>query len=145
MDEIVDYPFIRTGEANARPALFIRLFREGTNLFQDTTGLIDSGASDCCVPIGYGEILGLNPHSGKERTVRTAKGKSKAYEHTCSIKVWDTSEFFDNKKVVAYEVPNLRILFMPDLTDVLLGVSFVDGKVLTIDYSKQVFSLRAPV
>ncbi len=109
--EIVDYPFIKTGEANARPALIIRLVNPENGLFQDTTGLIDTGASDCCVPISYGDILGLNPNSGKERTVRTAKSTSEAYEHTCSIKVWDTLEFFNGNKphVITLILSNLVI------------------------------------
>jgi len=143
--DIVDYPFIKAGEAKARPALFIRLISPETGLFQDTTGYIDTGATDCCFPIGYAEIIGLNPHSGTERTVITAKSISKAYLHKCTIKVWNTFEFFKDKKVIVYEISNLNILFMPELTDVLLGVSFWDNKVLTIDYSHKIFSLRDPV
>jgi hypothetical protein len=142
---IVDYPFIKAAGAEARPALFIRLISPETGLFQDTKGYIDTGASDCCFPIDYAKIIGLNPQKGKKSIVRTAKNISEAYVHKCTIKVWNTNEFFNDKKVIAYEVPNVNILFMPELMDVLLGVSFWDNKVLTIDYSHKIFSLLDPV
>jgi len=58
------------------------------------------------------------------------------------IKVWDTHEYFKDNKVVVYEVPDIPMLFMPNLTDILLGVSFLNEKVLTIDYHRKVFSMR---
>lgn len=143
--DIVDFPFIKAGEAKARPALFIRLISPETGLFQDTTGYIDTGATDCCVPIGYGAILGLNPHSGQPTEVRTANGKSTAYAHKCVIKVWDTQEFLKDNKILAYTAQNVRVLFMPDLTEILLGVNFLDEMELKINYSSRVFSLVKPV
>ena len=142
--DIVDYPFIKAGEADSRPALFIKLTRAGTEHFQDTLGIIDTGASACCVPIGYASALDLDPYSGVERTVRTAKGTAKAYEHDCGITVWNTHEFFKDNKVVAHKVPSISILFMSDLKDVLLGVSFMNEKVLTINYHRKVFSVHEP-
>jgi hypothetical protein len=141
---IVDYPFIKVGEADSRPAFFIKLTHAGTGYFQDTLGIIDTGASACCVPISYASALALDPYSGVERTVRTAKDTSKAYEHCCGITVWNTHEFFKNNKVVAHEVTNIPILFMPDLKDVLIGVSFMNEKILTIDYHRKVFSVHDP-
>lgn len=140
---IVDFPFIKTGRADSRPALFVRLVGPGGIHFQDTIGLVDTGASSCCVPMGYANILGLDPAAGTSRLVRTANGISKAYEYNtgCEIKVWDTNEYYNDRKVLAYDVLRPSILFMPDLTDVLLGVAFLDEKILTIDYKRKVFSL----
>lgn len=142
--DIVDYPFIKAGEAESRPALFIRLINPSTSRYQETAGLIDTGVYVCCVPMGYAKILDLDPQSGLKRTVRTANGTAKAYEHSCAIKVWNTHEFFKDNRVLVYEITNIPILFMPDLTDVLLGVSFMNDKTLTIDYHRKVFSLRKP-
>ena len=140
--DIVDYPFIKAGAADSRPALFIRLTSPRTGRVQDTTGLIDTGVFGCCVPISYAEILGLAPESDVKRTVRTASGTTTAYEHNCGIKVWDTHEFFKGNKVLVYELSNMRILFMEGLTDILLGIGFLNEKVLTIDYRRKCFSLR---
>lgn len=140
--QIINYPFIKTGEADSRPALFIRLNSASTGCFQDTTGLIDTGASGICVPIGYAEILSLNPSSGVPRLVRTANGTSTAHELNIGIKVWDTHEYYKGKKVLVYEKTDIPVLFMPGLTDILLGVSFLNDKVLSINYDRKVFSLN---
>lgn len=77
-----------------------------------------------------------------ERTVRTAVGKEIAYEHKCGIKVWDSDKLLEhNKKVVAHEAPEIPILFMPTLTDILLGFNFLNKYILGIDYDRKVFWL----
>ncbi|MBA7645368.1 hypothetical protein ES703_53123 [subsurface metagenome] len=142
--KIVDYPFIRAGEADPRPALFVRLISPSDSRGQDSIGIIDTGAYGYCVPAGYAEILGLDPSSGVERIVRTANGKITGYEHNCGLKVWDSDEYLKGNKVLVCEVSEIPVLFLPNLTEILLGVSFLKEKVLTINYNRKVFSLRKP-
>jgi hypothetical protein len=139
---IIDYPFIKAGVAESRPALFIRLICPSSGCFQDSIGLIDTGATGCCVPAHYSKILKLDLTKGLKRDVITANGTNTAYEHKCQIKVWDSNEYFKDKKVLVYEKTEVPVLFTPHLNEILLGVSFLNDKVLTINYGRKVFSLN---
>ena len=103
--------------------------------------LVDTGARQCCVPANFAETLGLDLSSGQKRIVRTASSIADAHEHGCGIKIWNTHEFFKNNKVVVHDVPNIPVYFVTGLKDILLGVSFLNEYVLTIDYHRKVFSL----
>ena len=86
-----EYPFLKAGEANSRPALFITVTCASTGRFQDTIGLIDPSASSCCVPMGFAEVLGLDLIAGKRKAITTASGVTEAYEHECGVKIWNTN------------------------------------------------------
>ncbi len=137
----VKFPFLKTGQANSRPALFIRLTCHETGQFQDTTGIIDSGAARCCAPASFAEILGMNLTAGVHRSVRTAGGEVYGYEHDCALKIWNTNEIMEDNKVVEHEFANISFIFMPSLKEVLLGANFLDKFNFGVDFQHRVFWL----
>jgi predicted aspartyl protease len=166
---VIDYPFIKIGQAPSRPTLFIRF--TSPKGFQDLPALIDTGAAQCCLPAGFAEILGLIPTqpkvrwlvralrrllrriglaripaplptSGTAKTMRTAGGKVAAYVHECGLQVWNTQEYLNDKRVAVHVVPAIPVYFMPSLQEALLGVSFFNEHTLTIDYKDKRFSIR---
>ncbi len=141
--QIIDYPFIRiTPDAPSRPMLIVQFVSAGRIV--DVPALIDSGASQCCLPVGFGGALGLDLTSGKARNVITAGGTVVAYVHDCAMRVWNTHEYRKDKKVVAHELPATPVYFIPGLQEALLGVSFFNGHVLAIDYKNKQFSISRP-
>ena len=167
--DIVDYPFIKIGQAPSRPTLFVRFM--SPKGFQDLPALIDTGAAQCCLPAGFAEILGLIPMqtkvhwliralrwllrriglarippplptSGTMKTMRTAGGKVHAYVHDCGLQVWNTHEYLSNKRVAVHVAPAISVCFLPGLQEALLGVSFLNEHTLTIDYKDRHFSVR---
>lgn len=94
-------------------------------------GLIDTGADECALPALYASQLGHNLQLGKEREINTGNGVTIAYSHTVSVKTFD------------FSTKDTLIDFMPNLHVPLLGVrSFLKHFVLTVDYPRQIFSLK---
>ncbi len=142
--DIIDYPVITIVPAPSRPMLFVRFTSPGG--FQDVPALIDSGASQCCLPAGYAGTLGLDLTSGTKKTMGTAGGKVDGYVHDCGMQVWNTREYLKDNKVAVHVVTATRVCFIPGLQEPLLGVSFFNGHILTIDYKHRLFSIcHSPV
>ncbi len=94
-------------------------------------GLIDTGADECALPALYAPQLGHNLQLGKEREINTGNGVTIAYSHTVSVKTFD------------FSTKDTLIDFMPNLHVPLLGVrSFLKHFILTVDYPRQIFSLK---
>lgn len=93
--------------------------------------MIDTGADECAVLAGYAAIIGHNLQAGEQKQINTGNGITIAYAHTLCF------------ETNGNEISNVLIDFMPNLNVVLLGVkSFLSNFVFTVDYKKQVFSLR---
>jgi len=138
------YPFLKLGKNSPyRPILYIRVTNPHTSLYIDIPGLIDTGADHCALPAGFADLLGHNLQSGQSREISTANGVTLAYAHTCRMEIFDTISLLNGKQKFIYTLDHTPIDFMPNLHCALLGVSnFLNRFTLSLDYPKQVFSLR---
>ncbi len=110
-----------------------------------TIGLADTGADECCMPASYAEFLGHNLAAGLVKTINTGNGITTAYGHTCTVEILDTNLLFQGKQKVVYTIEKTLIDFMPNLHCALLGVgNFLSRFILTIDYPREIFSIRMP-
>lgn len=144
---ISDFPFLKSSDADPlpRPWLFVRISNPDTGRFLNTIGLIDTGADECCLPASYARILGHNLTAGAAKNINTGNGCTTAYGHTCTIDIFDTRQLLAGKEKIAHTIPKTVIDFMPNLHCVLLGVkTFLSNFKLSIDYPKQLFSIRKP-
>lgn len=141
-DMPIEYPFIKIGGADSLPSLLIRISCPSTGKYQDALGLIDSGASKCCIPASYAQILDLDLSKCKVNEVRTATGVTEAYESECGLTIWNTNSLKnDNKMIPTFEFDSIPFLFIPHLKDILLGTEFLNSRILKIDYQRKVFWL----
>jgi predicted aspartyl protease len=144
---ISNFPFLKASDADPmpRPWLFVRINNPDTGRFLNTIGLIDTGADECCLPASYAQLLGHNLTAGSAKNVNTGNGCTTAYGHTCTIDIFDTRLLLKGKNKIAHTIPKTTIDFMPNLHCVLLGVkTFLSNFKLSIDYPKQLFSIRKP-
>jgi hypothetical protein len=144
---ISDFPFLKASDADptARPWLFVRIQNPATDAFVHTIGLIDTGADECCLPGAFARLLGHNLTAGTAKTINTGNGITTAYGHTCTIDIFDTRLLLSGKQKIAYTIPQTIIDFMPNLHCILLGVkAFLSRFELTVDYPRQLFSIRKP-
>jgi predicted aspartyl protease len=131
---IKDYPFsvIRPGDL-PRPYLPVTIINPDTEKRIRVYALIDTGADECAFPASFAPLLGHNLQAGQWKRISTGNGITTAYSHTTRIII----EGFSTQEVL--------VDFMANLNIPLLGVrSFLANFVLTIDYSKKVFSLALP-
>jgi len=143
---IKDFPFLKASISSpARPMLAIRITNPDTGLFINTYGLIDTGADDCAIPASLAKPLGHNLKNGKAKTIATGNGLTTAYTHSCTIEIFDTFELQKGNIKVVYKTADTPVDFMPKLNCILLGTkSFLNKFKLTIDYTRQTFSLQIP-
>jgi len=130
--ELLNIPFIKlTPDDIPRPWLPVTIINPYTNGRIRVLGLIDTGADECALPSRYASILGHNLEAGFIKEINTGNGKTLAYSHTVRIEIPD------------FTIKDVLIDFMSNLYVPLLGVkSFLSNFILTIDYPKQIFSLR---
>lgn len=145
---ISEYPFSRQGPVGPfRPLLPIEIINPATNLNLNAWGLIDTGADDCALPASYAQILGHNLQAGTLKQIVTGNGVTNAYAHTTRVNIFHydkVNNLFDQTKIV-HTIQDTPVDFMPNLQCILLGVNnFLSGFILTIDYQKQVFSIKYP-
>lgn len=143
---IVDFPFIQpTAQCRKRPMLWVRVTNPHSGHSIRTYGLIDTGADECALPAKYADLLGHNLEAGSTKRVGTGGGITTAYSHTCKVEIFDSDAYRHGEENVVYTIGEAPIDFMPDLNSVLLGVeNFLNQFVLTVDYLREVFSLRKP-
>jgi len=143
---IVEYPFLKpVNRSRFRPMLHIRISNPTTGQSLDTIGLIDTGADTTAAPASFASLIGHNLQAGQVKQVGTGNGISTAYAHTCTIEIFDTLEVLKNRQTIVFTLPETPVDFMPNLHTVLLGVDhFLSCFVLSLDYPKQVFSIRKP-
>ncbi len=143
---IVDFPFIQPiAQCPKRPMLWVRVTNPHSGHSIRTYGLIDTGADECALPARYADLLGHNLGAGPIKKVSTGGGITTAYSHTCKIEIFDTDAYRHGQENVVYTISEAPIDFMPHLNCVLLEVeNFLGQFVLTVDYLREVFSLRKP-
>lgn len=130
--ELSNIPFRKLGPDDiARPWLPVTAINPYNNKRIKIFGLIDTGADECALPARYASILGHNLEAGFIKEINTGNGKTTAYSHTVRI------------EISGFTIQDTLIDFMPNLYVPLLGVkSFLSNFILTIDYPRQIFSLR---
>ncbi|MBF0538065.1 MAG: hypothetical protein HQL03_07415 [Nitrospirae bacterium] len=135
---IIDCPFTNLAYGQFRPYLAVRIINSHNNLSIPTYGIIDTGADECAIPANYAIGLKHNLQQGQPKQVSTANGKNTAYRHTTIFQI-----LHPLNKNLLYESPPILVDFMPNLPIVLFGVkNFLSNFVLTIDYPRQLFSIR---
>ncbi len=137
---IEKHPFTAPRGGFCRPYLSVRITNPDTNLSVDTIGLIDTGADDCALPASYAVLLGHNLSKGNRRSVRTGNGTTVAYQHTMKFEILNPTD-----RSVVYVIDATPVDCLKDLRTVLLGVkNFLSKFVLTVDYTKKIFSIKYP-
>lgn len=129
---IHNYPFkiIRPGDI-ARPYLPVTIINPVNSKQVKVYALIDTGADECAFPASFASLFDIHLQSGHVKRISTGNGITIAYSHICRIEV----EGFSTQGVL--------VDFMPNLNIPLLGVrSFLSNFILTVDYPKEVFSLK---
>lgn len=137
---ITDCPFVQWPGGTFRPTLPIRIINPHTGQSQKTLGLIDTGADECALPAFYATLLGHDLLAGNKIPINTGNGQTEVYEHTTRIEIFNplTGD-------IAYTINDTPIGFLPNLKVILLGVkSFLSKFVLSIDYPRNVFSIKFP-
>jgi predicted aspartyl protease len=145
---ISDFPFLKASDADPtpRPWLFVRIQNPATGAFVHTIGLIDTGADECCLPAAFAKLLGHSLTAGMAKVINTGNGATTAYGHTCTIDIFDTRLLLSGKEKVAHTMPQTIVDFIPNLHCVLLGVrTFLSRFELTVNYPRQLFSIRKPI
>lgn len=144
---IVDYPFRAIGVfSTLSPLLSVRVHNPENGFWRDVVMLIDTGASVSIIPEFEAFKLGHDFKEGVLVDTDTASGDDTRYDHTGIIEIFfmDEKGRLDLGKVVA-TIPEGPIGVMKNIKHPVLGVErFLENHILTIDYTKQVFSIRAP-
>lgn len=143
---IVEYPFQAQGPfSEAAPILPVKIINPGTNLVWPTWALVDTGATSCTIPGHVATVIGHNVVGPPDARGETGGGRDDIYLRTCRIEIFEmrSTGFVTNNVIIT--IPNGPVAVLPNLRVVLLGVDdFLEEYVLTIDYPRQVFSIRKP-
>ncbi|PIZ15434.1 hypothetical protein COY52_09835 [Candidatus Desantisbacteria bacterium CG_4_10_14_0_8_um_filter_48_22] len=128
----ISVPFKKLGPDDIqRPWLPVTIINPHAGKKIKILGLIDTGADECALPSYYASILGHSLKSGFKKVINTGNGRTIAYSHTVKIIVGN------------FVIQKTLIDFMPKLSVPLLGMkSFLANFVLTIDYRRQILTLR---
>lgn len=141
---IQNYRFTNLGGIS-RPMLWIRVTNPSKRLGIICQAIVDTGADDCLFPSSTAIQLGHDLKSVAPKTIISASGLAHAYPHTSRIEVlgMTTSSLPDSN--VLYTIQDTLIDFIEGGGCFLLGSrTFLSRFVLTIDYPRQVFSIRNP-
>lgn len=143
---ITNYPFKNAGNSVPRPYLWILITNPIAKISIRALALIDTGADDCCFPASAAAGLKFNLKSGACKEVRTANGKTNAYQHKCTINVLQMLPDGRPGQKEVYTMHDVEIDFVENCQAFLLGSrNFLAKFKLTIDYPRQKFSLQLPV
>jgi hypothetical protein len=135
---IRDFPFL-TPWPGGPPNVWlpIRVINPSSAAYQDTYGLIDTGASRCTIPGFIAEAIGYQIDKGTPTPCHTGSGDDVSYEHNISIKI------FNLTGDCVYTIDPAQMRVMKKLPYVLRGVQELLGKFhLHVDYPKQIFSVK---
>jgi predicted aspartyl protease len=114
-------------------------------MHQSAWALIDTGADECAFPANFASLMGHNLTLGQPSGIITGNGVAGAYSHTTFIEIFGLDALSNVSKNVVHTIPPAQIHYMQGLTTVLLGVqSFLSNFILTVDYSRKVFSVKTP-
>ena len=141
---ITNYPFpVVLGIS--RPMLWIRVINPATKLAIIALAIVDTGADDCVFPAKSAIELGHNLKAVARKPIKTASGTAYAYPHTSRVDILEMRANGMPGNKVLYTIADMPIDFVQGCDAFLLGVgSFLSKFVLTINYPRQVFSIRKP-
>lgn len=141
---ITNYPFpVVLGIS--RPMLWIRVTNPATKLAVIALAIVDTGADDCVFPAKSAIELGHNLKAVARKPIKTASGTAYAYPHTSRVDILEMRANGMPGNKVLYTIADMPIDFVEGCDAFLLGVgSFLSKFVLTINYPRQVFSIRKP-
>lgn len=142
---IRDCPFTPVSDDVARPMLWIRVINKNANKSVITPALTDTGADECGFPASIASALGYKLKSVPSKTIVTANGKTVAYPHPARVEILAMDSTGQPTYDIAYALDETPIDFIQGLEGFLLGSrNFLSDFTLTIDYPRQVFSIRRP-
>jgi hypothetical protein len=143
---IVGHPFVEIGGI-PKPALFVKLINPANGFEHTTWALIDTGADYTVIPEYIAQKL---YHDVRNKKVKTTwctgiGGNATAYHHTFSLRFFKSDAKGNISKKVAIRINKRLFAVVENLHTMVLGTGdFLKDYVLTIDYSKKVFSVRRP-
>ncbi len=142
---IKDYRFTSVASGQSRPMLWIRVINPDTKKGIIALAIVDTGADDCVFPAEIAVQLGHKLKSVSAKVIKTAGGKAYAYSHTSSVDILQTLPNGMPGDKVLYTIPTTPIDFIEGCEAFLLGrKKFLEKFILTIDYPRQLFSIRRP-
>lgn len=143
---IQNYRFTSVAPGMSRPMLWIRVLNPGTKFGVYALALVDTGADDCVFPATVAIRLGHNLRSVAAKEIITASGTAYVYAHTTKIEILGIQPNGLPNNNILYTIPDTPIDFIQGGDNFLLGTrNFLSRFVLTIDYPRQVFSIRNPL
>jgi hypothetical protein len=141
---IRNHPFTLTS-GMSRPMLWIKIANPRTKDAIIARAIMDTGADDCVFPAKVAAKLGHNLKAVPPKPIETAGGTTYAYSHTCRVDILGTQPNGMFGSNVLYTIPKMPIDFVMGCDAFLLGVeNFLIKFIVTIDYPRQVFSIRKP-
>lgn len=154
---IRDYPFITVnpyaesqsevvylGGPHARPYLWLRITNPATGHAMIVSAAVDTGADAIVIPATDAETLGHNLEATPSRSIRTAKGITKAYPHSAAIEVLGVlpSGHADESKIL-YTIPETTVWLTVGQKAHLIGQgSFLSLCILEINYPEKMFAVK---
>ena len=142
---IKDYPFTPVSDDIARPILWIRVINDNANRSVIMPALIDTGADECGFPASIASGLGYKLKSVHPKTIVTASGETIAYPHPAKVEVLAMNSAGQPTYDVVHTIDETPINFIEGLEGFLLGTrNFLSDFILTINYPRQIFSIRKP-
>jgi len=143
---IVEYPFQAQGPfSEPSPILPVRIGNPDNNSDFPTWALVDTRATSCTIPGWIAEVIGLDVYNAPSYPGSTGGGAAPVYLHTCRIEIFEmdnTGHVTDN---VIITIQDTEMPVLENLPVALLGVNeFLEQYILTVDYPRQVFSIRRP-
>jgi len=143
---IKDYPLTPVAPGLARPMLWVRVINPTTKRGVIALAIVDTGADDCVFPAKVASQLDYKLKAVTPKRIKTAIGTVSVSMHKYKPRV-DILEMrpdgMPGKKIL-HTIRNTPIDFIGGCDAFLLGTSFLSDFVLTIDYPRQVFSIRKP-
>jgi hypothetical protein len=146
---IFNYPFrIPPGYSVAKPVVPVIIVNPENGFDYSTWALIDTGADTTVIPEDIAKTLYhdvRNPRAKRDKTFGIG-GEVDVYMHTFSIKILfsDPAGKIDHNRV-AIKIPKRTFAVVPNLHIVILGEQdFLKNYVLTINYPRQIFSIKKP-
>ena len=145
---ISNHKFIAMGQGGrSRPMLWIRISNphRKDKAVPLNLALVDTGADVCLFPGIIATNLGHDLRKGKRKEMGTAGGSIYAYEHTSKIEILETLPDGRPGPKVLFSIAKTPIDYVDDCTSFLLGSEkFLNKFILTVDYPKQIFSIKKP-
>ena len=106
-------------------------------------GLADTGAAVCSIPAEFAPLLNHNLRRVKAASIQGAGSIVQGFPHTVRLRALAMGlNGKVNYAATVFDTSAIPVHFVPGLPCVLIGVKdFLEYFVLTVDYTRQTFSL----